>query len=312
MSTSADSLQKLAETESTSRLIIDETPALIHTAVPEGSIDFFNQRWLDYLGVLPEQILGWRWTALIHADDVEEFVKEWRRSLRTGEPFEAESRVRRADGEYRWFLHRKVPLRDEGGRILKWYGSSLEIEDRKWAEEELRRSKAYLSEAQRLSHTGSFGWDVLSGEIYWSDETFRIFELQPKTPITTDLILQRTHPDDRQAVQQFLERASSEGTEFALEHRLLMPDGSIKYLRVVGRPSTDEIRPSEFVGAVTDITDQRQAEESLRESESYLSRGAETQPHGQLGLESRHRHQVLVGGMLPCSEFRSTAWFAPI
>src|SRR5205814_1396326 len=103
------------------------------------------------------------------------------------------------------------------------------------------------------------------------DETFRIFELDPTTQVTTDLIVQRTHPNDRKAVQQVIERASRERTEFALEHRLLMRDGSVKYLRVVSRPSTDEGRRSEFVGAVTDITDQRRAEESLRESESFLA-----------------------------------------
>jgi PAS domain S-box-containing protein len=258
-------------TEESLSLLIDTTPAFIHTALPDGALDFLNHGWLEYVGLSLTDLLGWRWTTAIHPEDVEEFVDKWRASVASGDPFVAESRVRRADGEYRWFLHRKVPLRDETGKIVKWYGSSLEIENRKWAEVELRRSEAYLSEAQRLSHTGSFGWDLLSGEIYWSDETFRIFELETKTKITTDLILQRTHPDDRQAVQQLLERASSERTEFALEHRLLIPDGPIKYLRVVGRPLQDEGRRSEFVGAVTDITDQRQAEESLRESKSYLA-----------------------------------------
>src|SRR5229473_8644479 len=181
--------QRLTPSEDPLQLVIDTTPALIHTALPDGSLDFFNRRWLEYVGLSLEEIRGWKWTASIHPEDVERFVEKWRASVESGEPFEAESRVRRADGEYRWFLHRKVPLRDETGRIVKWYGSSLEIEDRKWAEVELRRSEAYLSEAQRLSQTGSFGWDVLSGEIYWSDETFRIFELEPKTKITTDLIV---------------------------------------------------------------------------------------------------------------------------
>jgi formate hydrogenlyase transcriptional activator len=250
---------------------VDSIPALIHTARPDGYFDYFNKSWLEYLGATLDDVTGWRWRAFVHPEDVEGIVAKWRACLATGRIFEHETRLRRANGEYRWMFHRKVPLRDETGKIVKWYGSSLEIEDRKWAEEELLRSEAYLSEAQRLSHTGSFGWDVLSGEIYWSDETFRIFELEPKTKITTDLIVQQTHPDDRQAVQQVIERASSERTEFALEHRLLMPDGSIKYLRVVGRPLQDEGGRSEFVGAVTDITDQRRAEESLRKSEAYLA-----------------------------------------
>src|SRR6266478_9176072 len=280
MSNKSEASRQTTATEDPLRLLIDTTPAFIHTALPDGALDFLNEGWQEYVGLSLTDLLGWRWTTAIHPEDVEEFVDKWRASVASGEPFVAESRVRRANGEYRWMFHRKVPLRDETGTIVKWYGSSLEIEERKWAEEELRRSEAYLSEAQRLSHTGSFGWDVSSGEIYWSDETYRIFELEPKTKITTDLILQRTHPDDRQAVQQLLESASSERTEFALEHRLLMPDGSIKYLRVVGRPSQDEGRRSEFVGAVTDITEHRRAEESLRRSEAYL---AEAQRLSQTG-----------------------------
>src|SRR6185503_4561053 len=163
-----------------------------------------------------------------------------------------------------------MPVR-ENGVVTRFVGTLMDITEQEELTQELRRREAYLAEAQRLSHTGSFGWDVSSGEINWSKETFRIFELDPKTEITIELIVQRTHPDDRQAVQQVIERASSERTEFALEHRLLMPDGSIKYLRVMGRPLQDEGRRSEFVGAVTDMTDRRQAEESLRKSEAYLA-----------------------------------------
>ena len=102
------------------------------------------------------------------------------------------------------------------------------------AEEALRRSEAYLAEAQRLSHTGSFGWNVASGEIYWSRETFRIFEYEPAPRFRLKLVMQRTHPEDRSAVQQFIDRVSRERKDFDFEHRLLMPDGSVKYVRVVG------------------------------------------------------------------------------
>ena len=126
----------------------------------------------------------------------------------------------------------------QDGKVVRLIGNTLDITEQEKATQELQRSEAYLAEAQRLSHTGSFGWDVSSGEIFWSDETFRIFELDPKTEITIELIVQRTHPDDRQAVQQVIERASRDRTEFALEHRLLMPDGSIKY-RPGRRPPFD-------------------------------------------------------------------------
>jgi PAS domain S-box-containing protein len=193
-----------------------------------------------------------------------------KRILADALPFDATKRIVRPDGEVRYIRWVGAPV-FENQTLKRYIGSALDVTEHELLTQELQRREAYLAEAQRLSHTGSFGWDVLSGEIYWSDETFRIFELDPKTRITIELIVQRTHPDDRQAVQQVIERASHDRTEFALEHRLLMPDGSIKYLQVVGRPPTDDRRRSEFVGAVTDITHQRRAEESLRESESYLA-----------------------------------------
>jgi len=255
------------------QLLVDSIPALIHTARPDGYLDYFNKPWLEYLGVTLDKVTGWNWTAFVHPEDVEGIVAKWRACLATGEVFEYETRVRSANGEYRWMFHRKVPLRDANGNIVKWYGSSLDIEDRKKADENVLRSEAYLAEAQKLSHTGSFGWDVCSGEIHWSRETFRIFEYEPAAKATIDMVLQRTHPEDRSAVQQLIERVSRERKEWDFEHRLLMPDGSVKYLRVIGSPSENEDGCFEFVGAVTDITESKRAEEALRLSESYLAEG---------------------------------------
>jgi PAS domain S-box-containing protein len=536
--------QRLTSTEDPLQLVIDTTPALIHTALPDGSLDFFNRRWLEYVGLSLEEIQGWKWTASIHPEDVEQFVEKWRASVESGEPFEAESRVRRADGEYRWFLHRKVPLRDDVGTIVKWYGSSIEVEDRKRAEEkirrderelrqqidfipqlvcvfdangqilqanqmvlnytghtleeflkeeaakkslhpddlasygetrgrgisrglpfenearllerggeycwflfrfnplrdeagnilrwyatatniedmkkaeerlrravqelqtkqqlldlaqeaahvvafewypqkevnvwspehaalygqppcsldvtyqswkklvhpkdwqlvlgsinhaqetgevsaefrvvwpdgsihwlaangqmffddvgrplrivgftgeitprklveeELRRSETYLAKAQRLSQTGSFGWSLTSGELFWSEETFQIFEYDRSTKPTVELLLQRVHPEDMVLVKRTIERASQAAKDFDFEHRLLMPDGSVKYLHVVAHAVRDDfgaIQESEdpnalktmrcFVGAVMDVTESKQAEEALRQDEREL------------------------------------------
>src|SRR6516225_6365661 len=145
---SAEAVQGSSTAEDDLRLVIDSAAALIHTGLPDGYLDFFNQSWLNYLGLSLEDVAGWKWTALIHPEDVAAIVEKWRTALASGEPFVHESRVRRADGEYRWMVHHKVALRDELGNILKWYGTSIDIGDQKRAEESLR---AAISERARLS-----------------------------------------------------------------------------------------------------------------------------------------------------------------
>src|SRR5262249_5310267 len=115
-------------------LMIDAIPGMIHTARPDGYLDYLNRRWLEYLGCSLDDVEGWNWTSRIHLDDLEGMVAKWRTCVASGESFEYEARVRRADGQYRWMLDRKVPLRDEHGNIVRWYGTSLDIEDRKRAE----------------------------------------------------------------------------------------------------------------------------------------------------------------------------------
>src|SRR6266478_4827003 len=138
-------------------------------------------------------------------------------------------------------------------------------------EEKLQQSEAYLAEAQRLSHTGSFGWKPSTGELIWSEETFRIFQYDRSTKPTAELVLQRVHPEDAALVKEIIECASREGKDFDFEHRLLMPDGSVKHVHVVARALSDESGSIEFVGAVMDITAAKQAEQTLRESEAYLA-----------------------------------------
>jgi signal transduction histidine kinase len=156
------------------------------------------------------------------------------------------------------------------------------------AEEALRLSEAYLAEAQRVSHTGSFGWDVSSGKIYWSQETFRIMEYDPAIEPTLELALERTHPEDKALVQQLLGRASHDKTDFDFEHRLLMPNGSIKHVRVVGSPGKDKSRHFEFTGAVTDITERKLGEEALRKAQAELAHVARVTTLGELTASIAH------------------------
>jgi PAS domain S-box-containing protein len=139
------------------------------------------------------------------------------------------------------------------------------------ANDELQRSEAFLAQGQAISHTGSFGWNPSSGEIYWSEETYNIFELDRSAKPTLEFLFERTHPDDREPVQQALDDAIHENSAFDIEHRLLMPDGSIKYLHVLARTVENSSGDMEHVGAVTDVTAAKLAEMKLRESEAYLA-----------------------------------------
>src|SRR6266853_4488355 len=261
-------------------LIIDSAPALIHTARPDGHIDFFNRTWLEYVGLSPEDFLGWKWTAAIHPDDLDGILEKWRASLASGEAFLHETRVRRADGQYRWMLHHKVALRDESGKIVKWYGSSLDIEERKTAEEqfrrnaqELQRSQFYLSEGQRLAHMGSWAFNA-AGFDYWSEELFRIYglHLSGKAP-TIEEYMGLVHPEDRDSVSQTIQKMFAEGRGFDFTKRIVRPDGKIRSVRCVGVPSTHGGTSQGFVGTGIDVTEQERILDELRRSEFYLAEG---------------------------------------
>ncbi len=466
----------LRERELNLGLVVDSIPGLVNTMTAEGENEFVNQQVLDYFGKSHEQLKNWSTSGAVHPDDLPRVIAAFTSSIETGQPYDTQHRIRRADGVYRWFQVRALPLRNTEGRIIRWYVLSTDIDERKQAQdrlqllldvtnqvvsnlqlhdllraisssirrvmhcdlvsvcfpdselsrlqtfvldfpeskgfireefftsiegslsgfvfrtgkpwtgsaldilqlglkdeaaipeglktgcilplvsrnrilgvlslgrreenafsqgdiqfltqvagqiaiaienasayrqveqaraalekalgeikqrtEALRRSEGYLAEAQKLSHTGSFGWDVSSGEIYWSRETFRIFEYEPTAKVTPELVVQRTHPEDRSAVQQLMERVSRERTEFDFEHRLLMPDGSVKYLRVVGSPSQKENGCFEFVGAVTDITERKRADDALRRSEGCLAEAQRLTRTGSWAWNLAARHSV--------------------
>jgi len=160
----------------------------------------------------------------------------------------------------------------------------------------LEQSDAYLLEAQRLSHTGSFGWKIYTGEIVWSEETFRIFEFDRSIKPTLDLILRRIHPEDRSFVEQFLVQVSLEEKDWHFEHRLLMPDASVKHLLAVGHATKDTLGNLEFVGAVMDVTAGRRAEQQLLQSQAELTRVARITTLGELTAVIAHEvNQPLTG-----------------
>jgi PAS domain S-box-containing protein len=142
------------------RLAIDTIPGLVWSALPDGSAEFLNQRWLEYTGLSLKEGLDWGGKVAVHPDDLARFMDEWRAALAEGKPLETEARLRRADGEYRWLLIRAVPLRDEAGKIVNWYGTSADVEDLKRAEDALSKSHAELAHVTRLTTMGELAASI--------------------------------------------------------------------------------------------------------------------------------------------------------
>jgi PAS domain S-box-containing protein len=168
----------------------------------------------------------------------------------------------------------------------------LAMQDQKRIEAALLHSEMYLTEAQRLSGTGSFAWKVASGEVIWSDQTFRIFGCDRATKPTVEFIVQRVHPEDRSAVQETIDRATIGRNDYDHEFRLLMPDGSVKYIRTVARATIDASGGVEFLGAATDVTVARESERKLRRSEAYLAEAQRLSHTGSWAWDVRRREFV--------------------
>ena len=412
--------------------IINTIPVLAWSTLPDGSADFFNQHYLDFVGLSPEQASGWGWTAALHPDDANGLAATWASIMASEAPGETEARMRRHDGEYRWFLFRAHPLRDESGNIVKWYGTNTDIDDRKRAEaqrdltieelqakqelldlaqksagamafdwhiqeeinywspeqealfglapgtfdgtyrtwkkmmyapdwptvveaiehahqtgkvtaeyrvvwpdgslhwlstngrmffddqgqplrmvgftsnvtrrklveEELRRSEAFLAEGQHLARMGNFSWRVATEELTWSEQLYRIFEFETGVPMTLELIATRVHPEDIGLLHDMVDRAQRGVSDFEYEHRLLMPDNSIKHLHLIAHGTRDEQGRLEYIGAVQDVTQRRFSEEALNEARSELARVARAMSLGVLTASIAHEVNQPLSGII--------------
>src|SRR6267143_2418891 len=282
----------LQRSEDRLRLVIDTIPAHAWSARPDGSVDFINQRLLEFFGRSMEDILGWGWGSLVHPDDLARVVGEWQAAVATGEPMESEARLRRMDGDYRWLLIRNVPLRDTPGSIVSWYGTAIDIEERHRAEDALRQSEAYLAQAQRLSHTGSWAWNVGTKRIFWSVETFHIFGFDPNTTTPTpESFLDRVHPDDRASIG-LVEAELYSGSDADYNYRIVLPDSSMKYICSVAHPiRNDSGQVIEFVGTAMDVTERKHAEEErerLRQVQADLAHLSRVTTMGELTASLAH------------------------
>ena len=278
-------------------LIINTIPALAWSARPDGSADFFNQHFLDFIGLSAEQASGWGWTNAVHPDDSNGLSAMWQHIMTSEAPGAAEARLRRYDGTYRWFLFRASPLRDEHGDIIKWYGINTDIEDRKRAEAGLRQAYSRLAEAQRLSKTGSFITDLVADAHDWSEEALRIFEFDPATKVTLQAIREVIHPEDMPVFLAAFKRAT-EGLDVNLAYRIITSSGSVKHVHAVGHVMENVERRPVFIGALQDVTERRVAEEALNRARSELAHVARLTTLSTLTASIAHEVNQPLSGII--------------
>ncbi len=282
--------QALRESEYKLRQIIDTVPSLLWSAGPDGEPTHVSQRLLDYSGMRLEDFQRGGWEAFVHPADFPETAKAFYHAIQTGTSYQAVHRLRRAaDGEYRWHHARGEPLRDREGRIVQWYGLSVDIDEGKKTEDRLRRSEAYLAEAQRLTHTGTAVYNET--EIpYWSEEAARIFGFDPLHGIPSrEAVWQRIHPDDLNRVNENIEHAVREKRSFANEFRIILPDGTVKHVEATNNPvfsASGELL--EIVATGVDVTERKRAEEAYREAQLELAHANRVATMGQLTASITH------------------------
>jgi PAS domain S-box-containing protein len=278
--------QALRESEHKLRQIIDTIPTHVVRYQPDGAADFINQTFIDFVG----PGVGFdNLRSVVHPEDYPKRSRDWDTHVAAAEPYDIEMRLRRADGVYRWHRSRRVPLRDANGVIVNWYGAGHDIDDQKRAEEALRRSEAYLAEAQRLSHTGSAAYNETE-ILYWSEEAFRIFGFDPLQGIPNrEAVWQRIHPDDVDRINENTERGVREKRSFTNAFRFVLPDGTVKHIESINHPvflASGELL--EIVGTPVDVTERKRTEEAYREAQLGLAHANRVATIGQLTSSIAH------------------------
>jgi PAS domain S-box-containing protein len=420
--------EALRASENNLRQIVDSIPGLVCTMDPTGEIQHLNQPLLEYFGKTPEELKGWKMTDAVHPDDLPGVIAAYTHSVATGTPYDIEHRCRRVDGVYRWFQVRALAVHDASNNILGWYVLLTDIEDRKLAEEELkrseasyrvvvetasdavvsmddqglivfanpatarifgydpaelvgkpltilmpeymralhktgfnsylatshrhmnwqgvelialrkngeefpveisfgevtrdehktftgflrdiskrkkveralRRSEAFLAEGQHLGQIGSYSWRVATDEITWSAELYRIYEFEIGVPVTLELIRTRVHPGDISLIEKMkmVDQAREGGHDFEWQNRLMMPDGSIKYIHAVARATRDQDGQLEYIAAVQDVTARRLAEEARDKARSELTHVDRVMSLGTMTASIAHELNQPLSGIV--------------
>jgi PAS domain S-box-containing protein len=279
------------------RLIVDTVPALIARYRADGFMDFRNKNWRDYTGLPQDNFGGRRWGSALHPDDEEMVERKWREHIATGEPFELEQRLRKADGEYRWHRVRRVPLRGQTGEVIKWYAIAFDIDERKRTEDALRESEADLAKARHELQLIIDTVPVLvlrhraDGIIDYVNEVGRTYSGLTTTKWTTRTSI-ITHPDDIPRLEAAWDVALVTGEPFESEVRLRRADGEYRWFVTRRVPLRRNGEVIAWYAATYDIEDRKRAESELIESERRFR---------EAQMELAHASRVVTMGQFTAS-----------
>jgi PAS domain S-box-containing protein len=263
------------------RLVIDTIPAVVWSKLPNGSADFLNQRFREYTGFSVEEGLGEGWLKAIHPEDRASSVGQWRAAFALEKPFEFEARLRRADGEYLWFLLRGAPLRDGAGKIVKWFGTTTDIADRKGAEEQ---SRALIDAIPQQIWSGP-----PDGSLDFCNARWRSYMALTQEELQGEGWQRMLHPDDRERVLKAWRESVANGTPYEQEERHRGADGQYRWFLARGVPMRDaEGRIVRWYGTNTDIEDRKRTEAALQEAQANLARVTRVVALGELAATIAH------------------------
>jgi PAS domain S-box-containing protein len=266
VSESKNAQAALAESEAKFRQLADSMPQIVWAALPDGTLNYYNRRWFEYIDLNPNVGEEARWDRYIHPDDLQATYEAWTKAIQSGEPYGAEFRVRRADGQYRWFLVRALPVRDGEGKTNRWFGTCTDIDDYKYSEAALRHSREQMEIVVKGANVGVWYCPLPFDKLIWDATVKEHFHLPFDAEVTIDIFYERIHPEDRDRTRRAIEQSIGEKQPYDIDYRTVSPDGaSVKWIRATGRGFYDAAgNPTRFDGITSDVTARALAEQRVR------------------------------------------------
>jgi PAS domain S-box-containing protein len=246
--------------------IANLVPDLLWDSGPNGTTNWYNQRWLEYTGQRFEEAIGWGWTDAIHPDDREGSLRHYREAVAAGQAWRQEHRIRRYDGVYRWFIVSTFPLKDQQGQVVSTYGAATDIHESKLAEVALQESEKRWRLAIEATELATWEWHLDTDQVYWNEQHFRLFNMEPRpNPLSPDEFMRHVHPREQTRVNELLARAIAERGVYEAEFCAVLEDGSQRWMSGYGRITEERAgQPVRMSGVMFDVDKRRRAEDALR------------------------------------------------